>query len=297
MAKVQTKRELASLFRYLGIRPRKGLSQSFLVDHNLLKFMVRTAEVGSQDLAVDIGCGTGLLTAHLADAAGRVIGVEVDRGLFAICSRYLERRPNVRLLRGDALESKRRLSPALLEAIEQEMGSGGWRTLRVVSNLPYSVASLLVPNLLESGLPIGLMVVTVQKEVADRMAAEAGPDDYGALSLVVQAHARVELVRHVPPEVFWPRPKVVSAILRLAPDPERRAAIQDYGTFSRLAHAAFAYRRKMLANSLSASRLLEDGTQIDHLLARCGIAQGTRAEAVTLAQYIALANALSALGE
>ncbi len=304
MREVRTKRQLAELLGYLRIKPSKSLGQNFLVDHNLLDFIVRAAEVGPGDLALDVGCGTGLLTAHLADAAGHVIGIELHRGLFAVCSRYLEGRGNVTLLCGDALASKHALSPGLLEAVHQRLGDTGGTPvppeLRVVSNLPYSAASLIVPNLLESGLPIAVMVVTVQKEVAERMAAAPGGAEYGALSLVVQAQAAVEVLRAVPPEVFWPRPKVTSSILRLVPDPQRKAAIRDFAAFREVVKAAFAHRRKTLANSLDAGWRRHPAC-VPHrrdacataLLSACGIAPGARAQEVDLAHYVVLANHLA----
>jgi 16S rRNA (adenine1518-N6/adenine1519-N6)-dimethyltransferase len=294
MRNVRTKRELAALFRHLGIHARKSLGQNFLVDHNLLEFMVRAAEVGPRDLTLDIGCGTGLLTAHLAEAGAKVIGIEVDRGLFAICSRYLEERRNVELVRGDALESKSRLSPVLVEAVSREWATGRYNAFRVISNLPYSVASLLVPDLLEADLPIATMIATVQREVAERMAASPGSDHYGALSLIVQAHACVDVLRRVPPDVFWPRPRVESAIVRMLPDPERRDAIQDYGLFKAIVRAAFSHRRKRLENALWTSGVLSDRTVLGTALAQCGIAPMARAEHVGLADYAALSNALAA---
>jgi 16S rRNA (adenine1518-N6/adenine1519-N6)-dimethyltransferase len=292
MGKVRTKRELAELFHYLNLRPNKGLGQNFLVDHNLLAFMVRAGEVGPKDLVLDIGCGTGLLTAHLAEAAGKVIGVEVDRRVFAIASRYLEGRPNIRLICGDALASKHQLAPGLLEAAESEWASGSYEAFRVVSNLPYSIASLVLPNLLESGLPIARMVVTVQKEVAERLAGTPASGDYGALSLVVQAHAQVAVLRAVPPAVFWPRPKVESAIVSLVPQAERLGEIRDYATFVDLVRAAFAHRRKTLTNALAASHAFGDPKEIEALLARCGLAPGARAQQVDLEKYIEVADAL-----
>ena len=186
MSKVTNKSDLAALFRYLGIRASRNLGQNFLVDHNLLDFIVRTGEVGPDDLVVDIGCGTGLLTAHLADAAAHVIGVELDRRMYGIASRYLEDRPNVELLRTDALAGKHRMHPTVMDAIGRSWDSGRYAALRMVSNLPYSVASLIVPNLLESDLPLACLVVMVQREVADRMVAEPGSSAYGSLSLTVQ---------------------------------------------------------------------------------------------------------------
>ena len=291
MRAVRTKRQLADLLHYLRIRPSKSLGQNFLVDHNLLDFIVRAGEVGPEDLVLDIGCGTGLLTAHLADAAGHVIGIELHRGLFAVCSRYLEGRGNVMLLCGDALASKHTLSPALLQATQDAWATGRYKALRVVSNPPFSAASLIVPNLLESGLPIAVLVVTLQKEVGERMAASPGSADYGALSLIVQAQAAVEVLRAVPPEVFWPRPKVTSSIVRLVPDAGRKAAIRDFAAFREAVRAAFAHRRKTLANSLAAGHLLPGG--VGPVLNACGIVPAARAQDVGLAQYILLANHLS----
>ena len=282
MKAVRTKRELAALFRYLGMHPTKRLGQSFLVDHNLLEYLVRAGQVGPRDLVLDIGCGTGLLSGHLADAAAKVIGVEVDRRLFAICSRYLEDRPNVELLQCDALASKHKLSPTFLDAVNAALGSGAFEALRVVSNLPYCVASLIVPNLLESALPLAMMVVTVQREVGLRMAAEPGSSDYGALSVVVQAHARATVLRGVAPSVFWPRPAVQSAILRLVPVREPLEAIRDYALFTTVVRSAFGHRRKTLVNSMAASHKLGEREAIAAALNACAIEPGGRAEQVSL---------------
>ena len=293
MRELSTKRQLADLFRYLGIRATRRLGQHFLIDPNLLDFIVRAGEVGPDDLVLDIGCGTGLLTAHLADAAGRVIGIEVDRRLFAICSRYLEARENVELICGDALASKHRLAPALVDAAQREVATGAWHSLRVVSNLPYCIATLLVPNLLESGLAIAAIVATVQKEVADRLVAGPGCRQYGSLSVVVQVQASAAVLRPVPPAVFWPRPQVDSAIVRLLPEPGRLQAVRDYPAFVTLVRAAFTHRRKRLANALAACGVVRDRTAIEAALAHCGISPGDRAEHVAVGQYVELANTLA----
>lgn len=293
MRHVRTQRQLAELFRYFGLRPTKKLGQNFLVDHNLLDFMIRAAELGPNDLALDIGSGTGLLTAHLADAAAKVLAIEKDRRLHAISVRYLEERPNVELLLGDALESKHALSALLLDAVRRELADASYAAFRVVANLPYSTASLIVPNLLEAGLPIARIVVTVQKEVAERMAAAPGTSAYGSLSVIVQAHARARVLRDVPPTVFWPRPKVTSAILRLDPEPARLEPIANYTTFAAVVRAAFRHRRKTLLNSLVASHTFGDRHAVEAALAPCDIEPSHRAEDVSREQYIALANALS----
>jgi len=294
MASVRTKKQLAELFRFLRLRAKKRFGQNFLVDHNLLSFMVRSAHVGPRDLVVDMGCGTGLLTRHLSEAAARVVGMELDRGLMAICSRYLEDCANVTLLSGDVLESKHRLSAELLDAVRREWETGRYAALRVVANLPYSIASLVVPNLLESGLPIAMMVVTVQKEVADRMAATPDCSDYGSMSVVIQAQAAVHILRRVPPEVFWPRPQVVSAIVRLTPEGERRAAIADFGVFKSVVRGAFLHRRKRMANALAVAGLDIEHPELASQIAASGIDPSARADHVGLAQYIDLANRLAA---
>jgi 16S rRNA (adenine1518-N6/adenine1519-N6)-dimethyltransferase len=292
MAQVTNKTDLEALFRYLGIRASRNLGQNFLVDHNLLDFIVRTGEVAAEDLVVDIGCGTGLLTAHLADAAAHVIGVELDRRMYGIASRYLEDRPNVELLRSDALAGKHRMHPTVMDAIRRAWDSGRYCSLRMVSNLPYSVASLIVPNMLESGLPLACLVVMVQREVADRMVAEPGSSAYGSLSLTVQVRAKATRVRTVPPAVFWPRPQVESAIVKVVPRDGHISELADYGTFVETVRAAFTHRRKKLANALAASHRLGDHAMIVEALAACDIAPGHRAEHVGLSQYIQLANRL-----
>ncbi|MFW6161984.1 MAG: 16S rRNA (adenine(1518)-N(6)/adenine(1519)-N(6))-dimethyltransferase RsmA [Planctomycetota bacterium] len=293
MATVRTKRDIEAIFRYFGLRASKRLGQNFLVDHNLLDLMVREAQVSARDLALDIGSGTGMLTAHLADAAGKVLGFEVDRRLFAIASRFLGDRANVALIQGDVLASKHALAPRLTEAVADEWRTGRYEGLKVVSNLPYSIASLVVPNLLESDLPVALMLVTVQREVAERLAAEPGRKAYGSPSVVVQAHAAVEIVRRVPPSVFWPRPKVDSAIVRVTPQPERLASLRDYDLFLALVRSAFAHRRKTLANALKGCEALTDKAAAEALLTRCGVEPTSRAESLRPGQFIALANALA----
>jgi len=231
MAKVRTKQQLADLFRQLGLRASRKLGQNFLVDHNLLDFIVRTGRVGEKDLVLDIGCGTGLLTAHLAEAAGKVIGVELDRRMHTIASHYVGGLPNVELLRMDALARKHRMADEFMDTVRREWDTGQYEALRVVSNLPYSVASLIVPNLLESDLPLASIVAMVQREVAERMVAETNTKAYSSLSLVIRVHTQATLVRTVSPAVFWPRPKVESAIIRLIPRDLHRSQITNYDTF------------------------------------------------------------------
>jgi len=293
---VRTKRQLEALFNYLGLRARKKLGQNFLVDHNMLRFMVRSAEVCGDDLVLDIGCGTGLLSGHLAEAAGKVIGIEVDKGLFAVCSRYLEDRPNVTLIHGDVLAGKHRLSEQFLEAVEQEWRSGRYKALKVVSNLPFSIASLVVPNLLESRLPLSLLVVTVQKEVAERMVAGPGSRQYAWLSIVVRVHADAEILRRMPPQVFWPRPEVTSALVRLAPRRDVRARVADYECFASLVRAAFSHRRKQVGKALSSWPGLK-GEDVGEVLRACGITPRDRAEHVSVESYIELANYLAKKGK
>ena len=292
LRKVRTKRQLEALFNYLGLRARKKLGQNFLVDHNMLRFIVRAAEVGTDDLVLDIGCGTGLLSGHLAEAAGKVIGIEVDKGLFSICSRYLEDKPNVQLVHGDVLAGKHRLSDQFLDAVQKEWQTGRYAAMKVVSNLPFSIASLVVPNLLESGLPLSLLVVTVQKEVAERMVAEPGSRQYAWLSIVVRVHAEAELVRRMPPQVFWPRPDVTSALVRLRPRRDVLEKIADYERFAEVVRAAFLHRRKQLGKALSSWPGLK-GMDVAAALSAVGIAPQERAEHVPIESYIALANHLA----
>jgi len=291
MIKLGTKRDIISALRERGIHLKKSLGQNFLIDGNLLDFIVRNAELVQSDLVLEIGAGSGLLTRRMAEAAGHVVAVEIDEAVAALLREHTEDLDNVTLLVCDALESKSALNPALLDAVARALALPGIRRLKCVANLPYAVSTIVIPLLLQGPLSADLMVFTVQREVADRLAARPGVKDYGALSVIVQASARVEVLRTLGRKVFFPEPKVDSAIVRLEPTDEVLRHIRDYGTFAALTHALFQHRRKKAAGSLALSERF--GASRDRLaaaLAAADIRDDARADQLSVIQIVRLAN-------
>jgi len=289
----QTVSYLQQLFRDRGIHPKNKLGQSFLIDLNLIDLIERSAELTADDLAVEIGSGTGSLTARLINAAGAVLSVEVDPSFHALVSELLGYRERVVLLHCDVLKNKNQLHPRVLEALQDLRKRTGCRRLKLVANLPFAVATPVIANFLLSDLAFERMVVTVQWEIAERLLARAGTKDFGALAVLVQSLADVELVRHLGRLVFFPRPKVDSAILRIWPNAGKRAEVVGrLGGVLRLRHFLrdlYTQRRKNLRGALSG---LPSGRcekeEVDRKLAELGIGGTLRAETLDVEQHLRL---------
>ncbi|NLE61210.1 MAG: ribosomal RNA small subunit methyltransferase A, partial [Planctomycetes bacterium] len=202
----QTLSFLVRRFREAGIEPRRKLGQNFLIDLNLRDLAIRTADVKSDDVVLEVGTGTGSFTVLLAEAAAAVVTVELDPQLFALAGEELHALANVHMLHGDALKNKNRINPAVLEAVEEKLHAAPGRRFKLVANLPYNIATPILSNLLALPAPPRTMTVTIQKELADRIVAVPGTKDYGSLAIWVQSQCRAEIVRIMPPSVFWPRP-------------------------------------------------------------------------------------------
>jgi 16S rRNA (adenine1518-N6/adenine1519-N6)-dimethyltransferase len=300
----QTLSYLRTLFEERGIQPRNKLGQNFLVDLNLLDLLVRTAELGPRDLAVEVGSGTGSLTMRLLETAGAVVSVEVDHAFACLTEEAVEthfalfspgatapgtRREHVRLIHGDVLAGKNALRPDVLDAIAELQQQAGTTQVKLVANLPYAVAVPVVSNLLLTGLPIERMVVTVQWEIAARLLASPGSKDYAALAVLVQSLADVSLVRRLPPAVFWPRPQVDSAIVLIRPSAGKRSHVGDVVRFRNFLRDLYVHRRKNLRGALSSlptGRL--DKADVDAKLAELAIPGTKRAEALDLEQHLRL---------
>src|SRR6266545_5437940 len=181
----QTLSYLRQLFEERGIKPKNKLGQNFLIDLNLVDLIVRTAELTPPDVAVEIGSGTGGLTARMVDHAGAVLSVEIDPNFHTLVAEALRDRTNLVLLHADALKNKNHLNPEVLHALDELRRRADGAQLKLVSNLPYAVATPVISNFLLSGLPFERMVVTVQWEIAERLLAAPGIKDYGALSVLV----------------------------------------------------------------------------------------------------------------
>jgi len=284
----QTLSYLRERFDERGIRPKSKLGQNFLIDLNLIDVLVRAAELTTADLAIEVGCGTGSLTTRLAEAAGAVLAVELDRAFVELAEETIARRDNVVLVAADILKNKNELNPAVLSALDTLRQRPGLERLKLTANLPYAVATPVISNFLLSSYPIDRMVVTVQWEIAERLMAVPGTKDYGALAVMVQSLADVELVRKLSPAVFWPRPKVASAIVCIKPNAQKRALVGDVHRFRRFLRDLYTHRRKNLRGALSALPNHLAKEEVDRKLLELQLEGTVRAEALDLEQHLRL---------
>ncbi len=246
----QTLSYLMRRFEEAGIHPKTRHGQNFLIDLNLLRLLVDAAQLGPQDVVLEVGTGTASLTVQMAPLVAAVISVEIDHQMHQLASESLIDASNVRLMRLDALKNKNRLRPELLEAVREELAVDPGRRFKLVANLPFNVATPVISNLLLTDVVPHSMTVTIQKELADRMMARPGTKDYSALSIWIQSQCQVELVRLLPPTAFWPRPKVTSAIIHIRYDPALRERIPDLRFFHDFTRAMFFHRRKFLRSQV-----------------------------------------------
>lgn len=283
----QTKSFLIQRFREMGIAPATRHGQNFLIDLNLVELIVGAAGLGENDVVLEVGTGTGSLTALMAARAAAVVTVEIDGHLFELASEQLVDLPNVTMLHLDALKNKNRFDDRLMDEVGQQLAAGPGRRLKLVANLPYNIATPVISNMLLCPHVPHSMVVTIQKELADRITAQPSTKDYGALSVWMQSQCTAEIVRVMAPTVFWPEPKVTSAIIRLVVDPERRAAIADLRYFHQLTKALFLHRRKFLrANVTAAMKRQLTKPQVDELMDGMGFAADARTEQLDVATLL-----------
>jgi 16S rRNA (adenine1518-N6/adenine1519-N6)-dimethyltransferase len=285
----QTLSFLRNLLESRGIEPKSKLGQCFLIDLNLLDILVQTAEVTTKDLILEVGSGTGSLTNRLADLAGGVLAVEIDLRFIDLLGETVARRENIHIFNTDVLKTKNEINPDILAKLENLRREIGAESLKLVSNLPYAVATPLIGNLLISELSLERMVVTVQWEIAERLLAVPGNKTYGAVTVLVQSLAEVSLVRRLPASVFWPRPKVDSAILLIQPDARKRAQVGDPLRFRRFLRDLYVHRRKNLRGALVGlpSRSYEK-SEVDRKLTQLGIDGTLRAEMLGIEQHLRL---------
>ena len=266
------------------ISARKRFGQNFLIDKGVLEDTVRAAGIGPDDFVLEIGPGIGTLTQYLAQAAGHVCSVELDRSLEPVLADTLSGWKNVEILWGDILKTD-------IRKLAEEKNGG--RPLKVAANLPYYITTPIIMKLLEGEAPVSGITVMVQKEVADRMMAVPGTKDYGALSLAVQYYSKPERVRIVHPSSFIPQPGVDSAVMNLARYEEPPVTCRDKDLLFRVIRASFGQRRKKLVNGVSSGAGLEyTKEEVAEALAAAGLSPDVRGEALTLAEFAALTDAL-----
>jgi 16S rRNA (adenine1518-N6/adenine1519-N6)-dimethyltransferase len=280
-------------FREMGIRPATRHGQNFLIDLNLQRVIVEAAELTSDDVVLEVGTGTGALTAMMAAQAAAVVTVEIDAHLFELASEQLIDLPNVTMLRLDALRNKNNLDDRIMDAVGEQLAAAAGRRFKLVANLPYNIATPVLSNLLLARHVPHSMTATIQRELAERITARPSTKDYSALSVWIQSQCTAEVIRFLPPSVFWPAPKVSSAIIRLTVEPEKRSAIGDLHFFHQITKALFLHRRKFLrANLTAAMQRHLDKEQVDAILAKMAFSHDTRAEQLDVDTLIQLADAI-----
>jgi 16S rRNA (adenine1518-N6/adenine1519-N6)-dimethyltransferase len=245
----QTKSHIRATLEAAGIAPLRRYGQNFLIDANLMGVLVAAADLRADDVVLEVGPGTGALTERLLEAAGHVVAVEIDRGLQQICRERFGASQRFTLIEGDVLLRKSEIAPAVPAALRARAAALGGRVM-LVANLPYQVATPLVMDLLMGELRVSPLCFTVQAEVAARFTAAPGGRDYGPLSILTQALADVRRIARVPPEAFWPVPKVDSAMLRVDVHAEQPVAPKLRSRLASILHACFQHRRKTLRSNL-----------------------------------------------
>lgn len=254
----------------------KKLGQNFLIDPEVVRRIAEAAELTARDQVLEIGPGIGTLTQGLAESGARVVAVELDQRLLPVLATTLKDYSNVQIIQGDILQTP------IMEHVEPGF--------KCCANLPYYITTPIIFALLEQKLPLERMVVMVQKEVAERMTAEPGGREYGALSVAMQYYTEPRIAFKVPSSSFLPAPNVESAVLVCKKRSVPPVQLQSEDAFFRVVKAAFSLRRKMLNNSLKNMGLTSE--EVKAWLTRAGIDGQRRAETLTLQEFAALANTL-----
>ena len=289
----QTISYLRRRFQEVGLEPDTRHGQNFMIDMNLQKMLVDAAGLESNDVVLEVGTGTGALTALMAQRVAAVVTVEIDKRLQIVASEELFDYDNVTMLKGDALRNKNNLAAMVIDTVQEKLSEG--RQVKLVANLPYNIATPIISNLLSSPIVPASMTVTIQKELGERMMAVPSTKDYSALSIWMQCQCEIELVRIMPPTIFWPRPKVDSAILHIRVDEERRSQIPDLAFFHQFVRSMFFHRRKFLRSVMVAAMKNQlDKPQVDEVMDTMGFGPTTRAEELDVATMLRLCEAVRA---
>jgi len=287
---MQTKRQIQQLLSSAGIEPNKRLGQHFLIDLNLMRLLLDSAALRKNDVVLEVGCGTGSLTQELAERAGMVLAVEYDRTLAKIARRQLSGFKNVMIFNIDVLKNKNTITDSITEAMTLAKDKYNGRVL-LVSNLPYNVASSVMMNLVTGPVKANGMYVTVQREVAERMAAGPGSKDYGILSIFLSVSGQVKIMRVLKTSVFWPQPQVESAMISFVRDEEKLGQIHDIEIFKDVVNLFMGHHRKMLkACSRLTGGKLKEIHEWAAIFADCAIEPHKRGEELSPENYIAIAN-------
>lgn len=270
------KNKIKYLFQKYGFSPRKKFSQNFLIDEHIISRLVEEMQLKEENSVLEIGAGTGTLTSQIVDKVKRVWAVEIDKVLCQILKDELNNKKNLEIIQADIteLEIERLISPE--------------EKIKVVGNLPYHIASFLVLNFVQKKW-LDTSIFTVQREVADKILSPPGDKRRGTLTVLISYYAQVEKVIDIPPQAFYPPPRISSTVIRMRPTKEKRANNPDL--FAAAVKAGFSARRKMLFNSLSKGLGIPKN-QAKNILTRSGISEKKRAEQLSTTDFVKISNEL-----
>ena len=284
MPKIGTPGRTVEVLQKYQFNFQKKYGQNFLIEPQVLETIVDAAHIQTDDCVLEIGPGIGTMTQYLAEQAREVVAVEIDKALIPILQDTLSEYHNVTIINEDILKVD-------LEKLVKEKNDG--RPVKVVANLPYYITTPIIMQLFESHVPLHSITIMVQTEVAQRMKVGPGTKDYGALSLAVQYYSRPEIITHVPPTCFIPRPNVGSTVIRLTRYEKPPVEAADESFLFSLIRASFNQRRKTLVNGLgNASGLNLSKAQITEALEQMGLPANVRGETFTLEQFARLSELL-----
>ena len=269
----------AELVKKYNFKFSKSLGQNFLIDDSVPRDIVAGAEVNSEDLVIEIGPGVGTLTAQLLKKAKKVVAIELDNDLIPILEQELGDNPNFTLIHNDSLKVD------FNEVIGEE------KSVKLVANLPYYVTTPIIVKLLKDGYNFKSLTIMIQKEVAERMNAEPGNKDYGALSLLVQYYCNTSIVRKVPPACFIPRPKVDSIVIRLDKLSEAKVKVDNEKLFFDIIRNSFNMRRKTLWNGVKSIGPAKE--KLELAFEKAGVDPKRRGETLSIQEFANLANCIN----
>ena len=285
MATLGNRRSTAEIIEKYHFSFQKKFGQNFLVDSSILDRIIESAQITKEACVLEIGPGIGTMTQRLAEEAGAVVAVEIDKNLLPVLEDTLSAYENVTVINADILKLD-------LNRIVEEHNGG--RPVKVVANLPYYITTPIIMALFEKKVPLHSVTIMVQKEVADRMRVGPGTKDYGALSLAVQYYAKPEIVTKVPAGCFMPKPNVDSAVIRLTRYEKPPVEVEDEAWLFAVIRASFNQRRKTLANGLANAGYPGIGRrQVEEVLSAMGLAAAVRGETLTLEQFAELSDRLA----
>lgn len=267
-----------NIVKKYGFKFSKGLGQNFLIDDTVLEDIIKAADITPEDLVIEIGPGVGTLTKLLLKKAKKVVAIELDDKLIPILNEELKDFGNLELIHGDALKVD----------FDEIIGSEG--SVKVVANLPYYVTTPIIARLLKGDYNFRSITIMIQKEVAERIAAKPATKDYGALTLLVQYHCSVEVVRKVGPECFIPQPKVDSMVIKLNKLPAPRVDVEDVDLFFKVIKESFGMRRKTLSNSLKNMKV--DRDRLMKAFEDAGIDPIRRGETLSIEEFAKLSDCI-----